>query len=102
MTSKQDLLTILPITGNTRGDEIYNAFMKFVEKLPLPLHKLVCITTDGAPAMIGRLNGFVALCRKNDDFPDFVSFHCVIHQHALCAKMLNMKDVMNIAFKIHS
>lgn len=100
MTSKEDLLTIIPLKGNTRGEDIYSEFIKFVEKFPLPLYKLVCITTDGAPAMRGRLNGFVALCKKNDDFPDFISFHCVIHQHALCAKMLNMKEVMDIAFKI--
>ena len=100
MSSKEDLLTIIPIKGNTRGEDIYNAFMKFVKELQLPLYKIVCVTTDGAPAMIGRLNGFVAFCRRNDDFPDFVSFHYVIHQHALCAKLLNMKEVMDITFKI--
>lgn len=75
MTSKEDLLTILPLKGNTRGEDIYYEFIKFVEKFP---NKLVCLATDGAPAMVVRLNGFVALCRKNDDIPDFVSFHCVI------------------------
>lgn len=66
--------------------DIYYEFMKFVKKFPLPLYKLVCVATDGDPAIVGRLNGFVSLCRKNDDIPDFVSFHCVIHQPALCEK----------------
>lgn len=38
--------------------------------------------------------------RANDDFPNFFTFHCVINQQALCGKILNMKDVMDIAFKI--
>ena len=96
----EDLLTILPLKGNTRGEDIFYEFIKFVEKFPLPLYKLVCVTTDGAPAMVGRLNGFVALCQKNDDIPDFVSFHSVILQHVLCATMLNLNGVMDIVFKI--
>lgn len=84
MTTKEDLLTIIPLKGNTRREDIYCAFIKFVEKLPLPLNKLVCVITDSAPAMVVWLNGFVALCRKNDDFPDFVSFHCYTSARVVC------------------
>ncbi|XP_057659285.1 uncharacterized protein LOC130895759 [Diorhabda carinulata] len=45
--------------------------------------QLLCITTDGAPAMTGNKNGFVALCRANEEFPSFFSFHCIIHQQIL-------------------
>ena len=58
------------------------------------------MTTDGAPAMIGRTSGFIALCRGDDRFPDFFNYHCIIHQQALCGKMLNMTEVMDISFKI--
>ena len=64
------------------------------------MYKLVSITTDGAPAMIGHLNGFIAKCRQDDAFPDFLNYHCIIHQQALCAKMLNMKEIMDVATKI--
>ncbi|KAL7402366.1 hypothetical protein ABVT39_013901 [Epinephelus coioides] len=50
--------------------------------------------------MVGRSNGFIAKCREDDDFPDFLNYHCIIHQQALCAKMLNMKEIMNVATKI--
>ena len=32
-------------------------------------------------------------------FAEF-SYHCVIHQQALCGKMLNMEEVMDVAMKI--
>ncbi|XP_025407851.1 zinc finger BED domain-containing protein 5-like [Sipha flava] len=62
--------------------------------------QLFCITTDGAPAMIGKNNGFIALCKNDNNFPNFITFHCVIHQQALCGKILNTRTIMDIAFKI--
>ena len=50
--------------------------------------------------MVGCLNGFIAKCRQDDAFPDFLKYHCIIHQQALCAKMLNMKEIMDVAMKI--
>ena len=100
MSAKEELLTILPLKGTTRGEDIFNTFMEFANESQLPLHKLISITTDGAPSMIGRNNGFVSLCKKSDAFPDFHNYHCIIHQQALCGKILNMKEVMEIAMKI--
>ncbi|XP_026816124.1 general transcription factor II-I repeat domain-containing protein 2A-like [Rhopalosiphum maidis] len=62
--------------------------------------QLFCITTDGAPAMIGKNNGFIALCKNDNNFPNVITFHCVIHQQALCGKILNTSSIMDIAFKI--
>lgn len=76
------------------------AFMPFAEKTNLPLHKLVAMSTDGAPSMIGRNHRFLALCKQNEEFPDFISFHCIIHNNALCAKILDVNDIMDVAVKI--
>ena len=100
MTAKEELLTILPLKGHTRGSDIFDTFMEFVSKSNLPLFKLTSITTDGAPSMVGRTAGFVALCKLSESFPDFLSYHCIIHQQQLCGKILNMKDVMDVAMKI--
>ncbi|XP_068121767.1 general transcription factor II-I repeat domain-containing protein 2A-like [Hyperolius riggenbachi] len=100
MNAKEELLTILSMKERTRGEDIFQAFKQFIEKMRLPVCKLVSITTDGAPAMIGRVNGFIAKCREDDAFPDFLNYHCIIHQQALCAKMLNMKEIMDVAMKI--
>lgn len=79
MTAKEELLTVLPMREHTRGEDIFQSCKNFIEKTQLPLCRLVSITTDGAPAMVGRLNGFIAKCREDDDFPDFLSYHCIIH-----------------------
>lgn len=80
--------------------KIYDVFFNFVKNYKLPIYKLVCITTDGAPAMTGIKNAFVALCRANEEFPSFFSFHCIIHQQVLCSKVLNTEEIMGIATKI--
>lgn len=43
----------------------------------------------GTPALCGVHLGFGALCRNDPAFPDFMSYHCVIHQQALVGKVLD-------------
>uniref|UniRef100_A0A096LSC7 DUF4371 domain-containing protein n=1 Tax=Poecilia formosa TaxID=48698 RepID=A0A096LSC7_POEFO len=85
---------------SSRGEDIFQSFKNFTEKTQLPVYKLMSITTDGAPAMIGCLNGFIVKCRQDGAFPDFLSYHCIIHQQVLCAKMPNMKEIMHVATKM--
>lgn len=100
MSAKEELLTILPLKGHTRGKDIFNTFMDFVKKNKMPLFKLISITTDGAPATVGCTSGFIALCKQSESFPDIRNYHCIIHQQELCGKILNMKEVMDVAMKI--
>lgn len=100
MTSKEEFLTMILLQRTTRGKDIYDSFINFLKNYELPLYKLASITTDGAPCMTGKTNGFVAFCRANNDFPSFFSVHCIIHQQVLCSKTLNMKEVIDTAFKI--
>lgn len=100
MSTKEELLKIIPMKGKTRGEDVYRAFKDFIRDSNLPIFKLVSMTTDGAPSMTGRTNGFIALCHQDKDFPDFLSYHCIIHQQALCGKILNMDQVMDISMKI--
>jgi hypothetical protein len=48
---------------------------------------------DGATSMTGK-TGF--LCTNDDDFPDFLHYHYIIHQQALCFKVLKMQHIMGI------
>ena len=100
LTTKEELLGMLSLKERTRGVDIFNWFKNLLNDLKVPLCKLVSITTDGAAAMIGRINGFIALCQKDNEFPMFLSYHCIIHQQVLASKRLNTKGVMEIAFKI--
>ena len=58
------------------------------------------IIIDGAPAMVGSSNWFIALRKLNDSYPTFIHYQCFNHQQALCGKVLNKKEMMNIAIKV--
>ncbi|KAG8237504.1 hypothetical protein J437_LFUL017538 [Ladona fulva] len=99
-TSKEELLGMSSLKERTRGVDIFKAFKNLLNDLKVPLFKLVSITTDGASAMIGCINGFIALCQNEDEFPALMTYHCIIHQQVLASKRLNTKEVMDITFKI--
>ncbi|GFX08803.1 general transcription factor II-I repeat domain-containing protein 2A [Trichonephila clavipes] len=99
MSIKEELLAILPLKKKTRGEDVYCAFKKYIEEKNIPIYKVVSMTTDGAPSMTGAVNGFLTMCMRNDDFLHFLSY-CIIHQQALCCKILNMRHVMGICMKI--
>lgn len=69
-------------------------------KKEIPIERLVSITTDGTPSMTGRHSGFIAHCKKDPDFPKIVNYHCVIHQQAICAKVLEFDHIMRPVVKI--
>src|SRR4029434_2512585 len=43
------------------------------------------LLTDRAPCMTGREKGLVARLRAHH--PDFIAYHCIIHQMVLCASL---------------
>ena len=51
------------------------------------------ITTDSAPVLTGKHNGFITLFKESADH-EILSYHCLIHQQQLCAQKLNMKHLM--------
>lgn len=51
----------------------------------MPLHKLSAMTTDGAPAMVGKINGFIGICKKDESFSNSMSYQCIIlYTRKLC------------------
>lgn len=89
MTAIEEPLTILPVKEHTLGKDIFQFFENFIDATQLPVS-----------AMVGRLNGSIAKCTEDNVFPDYLNYHCIIHQQVLCAKMLNTKDIMDVAMKI--
>ncbi|CAH2000085.1 unnamed protein product, partial [Acanthoscelides obtectus] len=82
------------------GQDLFYSFKNiiFSEKIPIP--KIVGLTTDGGPAMVCRDKGLVGLCRKDESFPKFLCYHCIIHQQALCGQFLKLNNVMKLVVKI--
>jgi len=55
------------------------------------------MTTDGAPPMTRRESALVALLRKQTiENSDLIHYHCIVHQEALVARVLNLNDLMKI------
>jgi hypothetical protein len=48
--------------------------------------------------MTGQVSGFIAVCREHEVFPDFLFYHCIIHQQVLAFG--KQKNTMDIAFKV--
>ena len=94
------LLDLIPLKGNTTGEDLFRALYSTIQKYNLDLNKLVSIITDGAPAMIGTRKGLVGRVKqhlKDSGIGEHLKFfHCIIHQEALCAKVISMQHVMTV------
>ena len=97
---KEELLDVVPLKDRTRGIDVKEAMMTVFAKANMQIAKLVAITTDGAPAMIGSMNGLVGLCKADQTFPEFWNFHCIIHREQLVSKSLNLGNVMKTVMEI--
>lgn len=67
--------------------------------------KLITVSTDGAPSMVGCENGFVTLLKN--DLPNLFGTHCIAHREAFAAsdaskKILEFLYVEKIANKVYS
>jgi hypothetical protein len=49
--------------------------------------------------MLGSINGFIELCKKDGSFLDFISYRSIIHREALYVKILPFGYVMNVVKK---
>ncbi|CAM4733374.1 unnamed protein product [Leuciscus chuanchicus] len=95
----EDLLGVTPLQTSTRGEDIYLVIKEMLKKRAIELKQVVSITTDGAPAMVGRERGAVA--RMKDDNPQLISYHCIIHQSVLCSTLSDeYAEVMNTMMRM--
>lgn len=90
----QDLLELCQLETTCTGMDIFMKMKECVEKKGLAWEKMNSICTDGAPAMTGRSNGCVALLKKMLG-RELFSYHCIIHQEALCSKDMKCDDVID-------
>lgn len=92
---------MMSLKGTTTGGNIFDAVSEAVEKMGLKWDKLCGVTTDGAQAMTGERKGMASMvCVKvKESGGEAVRMHCIIHQEALCAKTVQLGDVMNTVVK---
>ncbi|XP_076359110.1 general transcription factor II-I repeat domain-containing protein 2A-like [Tachypleus tridentatus] len=89
----EELIGLESLHGKTRESDIFEKVKSCLENQHLNFSKLLSVCTDGAPSMIGRVAGTVALLGKFLGRP-LLKYHCIIHQESLCVKILNLQHVM--------
>lgn len=100
----EELLKCIPLKDTTTAQDIYQAIEQLIQVNELDWGKLCSITTDGAPAMVGKNAGVVTKIRKkiSDEAKSehkLVGIHCIIHQGSLASKILKMDHVMKPIIK---
>ena len=71
---------------NANSTTIFQKLDDYFKQNNLSWKKCKSVTTDGAAAMQGKINGVVS--KIKDVSPDCISIHCVIHREVLVAKKL--------------
>lgn len=92
----EDILHLHPLTDRTRGEDIFKCVMDVLKQFSVPIRNIFSITTDGAPAMLGKNVGFVSLFKYHTETrDDIITYHCLLHQENLSALRCEMfEDVM--------
>ncbi|XP_071978773.1 general transcription factor II-I repeat domain-containing protein 2-like [Engystomops pustulosus] len=101
LTMREELIKLVSVPTSTSGSEICKVVMQTFCDLSIDISKIVSVTTDGAPNMVGKKVAFVTLFTEAVGHP-IVPFHCIIHQEALCAKagFTDLNDLMSVVTKI--
>uniref|UniRef100_A0A3B3H9P4 HAT C-terminal dimerisation domain-containing protein n=1 Tax=Oryzias latipes TaxID=8090 RepID=A0A3B3H9P4_ORYLA len=100
-TLREESLAVLPLKGTTRGEDLFQSSNKFTKEKNLTMDKLVSVCTDGAPCMVGKNRGFIALLREHEK-RRILSFHCILHHEALFAQMCGeqLGEVMSLVVRV--
>lgn len=79
----------------TMGEDLFIEIDKTFKKFDLSWKKLISVTRDGSRNMSGtnkRLIGRINAKMVEERHEPPMIFHCIIHQEALCCKVLARKD----------
>ena len=94
-----EMLDLCHIMGATTGKDIYEYVNLPLDIFNIDRKIIYLITTDGAPALTGKYNGFITSFKEFVDH-EILSYHCLIHQQQLCAQKLSMKHLMTDLVKV--
>ncbi|XP_053537410.1 carcinoembryonic antigen-related cell adhesion molecule 5 [Ictalurus punctatus] len=92
-TAEEELLTMLPMKEDTRGEDIFQSCKDFIDETQLPVCKLISATTDERPKAVLTLQPDGQIFSGQE-----VTFTCEIRGHADTEWMYNWnKDGVQIS-----
>ncbi|OAF65426.1 hypothetical protein A3Q56_06867, partial [Intoshia linei] len=91
---EEELIDLSSLSTTIKSQDYLNSIKETIIKNNIDINQLISVTTDGTPAMIGRLNGLIQLLKREVHHPIF-SFHYLIHHQALWAKQ-NFQTYTNL------
>jgi hypothetical protein len=88
------------VNMNTTGENIFNSIDNFMTMHEINWGKCIDVCSDGAKAMIGKVNGTITRIKKVAQ--NCSSNHCILHRYALVTKRISitLKSVLDEAVKI--
>uniref|UniRef100_A0A674D230 HAT C-terminal dimerisation domain-containing protein n=1 Tax=Salmo trutta TaxID=8032 RepID=A0A674D230_SALTR len=103
LTVTEEFVKLVPMTDTTTAADIFTALVGALDRVGVDWSRAVSLATDGAPSMIGKKAGVVTKFREKvqsaNGGRDFWTFHCILHQEALCCKSLKMDNVMKVVIQ---
>ena len=83
----QEVLYAINLPADTWATTVFNAMERFYKEKEIPMQNVLQCATDSAAAMIGKLQGFIALIKKK--ILGLNATCCVIHWQHLVARNLS-------------
>lgn len=83
----KDLMGVISMGDCTTGAFIHDNFQNYMQEKNIPVNKIIGIATDGAPAMVGKNNGF--LKHLHDVNSDFIAYPMSQYYVQNCEILLN-------------
>ena len=80
----EELVKLEPLKGTTTWRDVFIGFLRATVEMNLDLRKLISVSTNGPPSVVGRINGFISLLKwyLSDDGINhsLIKFHRIAHQ----------------------
>ncbi len=91
----ENFLCCKELPETTKGHNIFNILSSYLKSCDLSWNQCVGICTDGAPSMIGSVQGFISRVKEKNS--EVITTHCFLHREVLVSKSIgnNLKQVLD-------
>ena len=100
MTLTEEFLEIVPMMDTTTAEDIFGSVIAALDRVGVNWSHAISLATDSAPSMVGKKASVATKFRERvqalNGGDHFWTFHCILHQEALCCKSLKMDHVMGV------